>query len=75
MTTDPKAEEGQKYKLVVVGDGMVGKTSLLLSFVHNTFASGYIPTILETYAHTLTVDDVKVGMFLSASDRAELRSS
>ena len=33
-------------KLVCVGDGATGKTSLLISFVHNNFAMDYIPTCL-----------------------------
>src|SRR3990167_1415483 len=34
-------------KLVCVGDGATGKTSLLISFVHNNFAMDYIPTCLD----------------------------
>ena len=61
MATDTVvAPPVEDFKLVVVGDGMVGKTSILISFVHNKFPTTFEPTIMETYAHKVIVDDKEV---------------
>ncbi len=48
-------------KLVVVGDGMCGKTSLLYAFMHKGFDPSHTPTIFETYALDIQVDGKKVS--------------
>jgi GTPase KRas protein len=45
-----------EYKIVVVGDGGVGKTSLISKFVFSNFVAEYDPTIEELFRKQVTVD-------------------
>ncbi|KAM7535429.1 hypothetical protein Aperf_G00000100627 [Anoplocephala perfoliata] len=42
-------------KVIIVGDGMVGKSALLQAFVHGDFHENYIPTVFETTAMDVEV--------------------
>ena len=49
-----------RKKLVIIGDGNCGKTSLLFAFKNRTFLEGHTPTIVETYVDAVCVDGRQV---------------
>lgn len=54
-TADQSKDLAPRYKLVVVGDGNCGKTSLLATYVHQVFPETYVPTIFETHLVNIQV--------------------
>jgi len=53
-----------RIKLVVVGDGAVGKTSLLISYATGDFPTEYVPTVFENYTAQLELDKETILMHL-----------
>lgn len=55
-------------KCVVVGDGAVGKTSMLISYASNRFPTDYVPTIFDNYAVNLIIsgEPYVLGLFDTA---------
>jgi len=51
-------------KVVVVGDGAVGKTTMLVRYVENKFPENYVPTVFENYYHDVEIEGVPVNLGL-----------
>ncbi len=54
----------EEIKSVVIGDGCVGKTCLLISFTSDRYDEAYIPTIFDTYAANIMVDSKPISLGL-----------
>ena len=51
-------------KLVVVGDGSVGKTCILTMFVKNEYSSQYVPTIFDNLNTRIVVNEKIINLGL-----------
>lgn len=67
------------YKVVVLGNGGVGKSALTIQLVQNRFVAAYDPTIEDSYKKALLVDDKEVMLEIldtaGQDDFAAIRST
>ena len=57
-------EVPELIKLVIVGDGAVGKTCLLMSYAGKEFKDDYVPTVFDNYSADLEINQKKVTLTL-----------
>uniref|UniRef100_A0A3Q2YGN9 Uncharacterized protein n=1 Tax=Hippocampus comes TaxID=109280 RepID=A0A3Q2YGN9_HIPCM len=54
----------RRVNCVLVGDGAVGKTSLVISYTTNGYPAGYVPTALDNFTAVVVVDGVPIKLQL-----------
>ncbi|KAI1720003.1 ras family domain-containing protein [Ditylenchus destructor] len=54
------ADAGADYRVAVFGAGGVGKSSIVLRFIKNTFSESYVPTVEDTYTQVITCNQKNV---------------
>ncbi|KAL9539687.1 GTP-binding protein Rho1 [Mucor bainieri] len=53
-----------RKKIVIVGDGACGKTSLLIVYQNGKFPEKYLPTVFENYISRVDLDNKPVELAL-----------
>ncbi|XP_067943537.1 uncharacterized protein [Watersipora subatra] len=54
----------KRIKCVLIGDGAIGKTSLIVSYTTNGYPTEYVPTAFDKYTAVVSVDEQPVHLQL-----------
>lgn len=54
----------KQIKIIVLGDGGVGKTSLLQTYSSNVFPTEYIPTLFDDYSMNIMFENIPINLKL-----------
>eukprot|EP01091_Cochliopodium_minus_P001820 TRINITY_DN11793_c0_g1_i1.p1 TRINITY_DN11793_c0_g1~~TRINITY_DN11793_c0_g1_i1.p1 ORF type:complete len:189 (-),score=33.07 TRINITY_DN11793_c0_g1_i1:37-603(-) len=57
-------ESMEEYTICILGDGGVGKSSLVLQYVANEFSEEYEPTIEDSFKKQVTIDNTNCVVFI-----------
>ncbi|KAK9512918.1 hypothetical protein O3M35_001229 [Rhynocoris fuscipes] len=61
---DVSSSKLRPLKITAVGDGMVGKTCLLITYTTKRFPTEYVPTVFDNFADSIVVDGQDFNMTL-----------
>ena len=64
LTKQTNRNMTQRIKLVVVGNGFVGKTSLIFTFALNVFPRDYVPCMYGNPIGEVNIDGKKYSIYL-----------
>ncbi|XKL64272.1 hypothetical protein PGB90_004358 [Kerria lacca] len=56
--------KNKQLKVTTVGDGMVGKTCMLITYTVHQFPKEYIPTVFDNFPLSLTIDGIEYDVTL-----------
>ncbi|KAM4527844.1 rho-related GTP-binding protein RhoF [Odontesthes bonariensis] len=67
-SADVTTKKGDELKIVIVGDGGCGKTSLLMVYAKGDFPEKYAPSVFEKYVTTISLGgkEIKLNLYDTA---------
>ena len=77
MNSEQDTKQANEVKIVVVGEGAVGKTCMVSCYVNDEFPSQYVPTVFDAHKGNMEYGDKEVLLHLwdtaGQDDLARLR--